>query len=225
MDRAAYEKIERYMLLNMTDSAHDKEHIFRVLYVALDIAQHEKNVDSDVLVAACLLHDIGRAEQFENPEVCHARIGAERAYEFLLENNWDEKKARHVRACIGTHRYRVDDTPQSIEAKILFDADKIDATGTLGIARTIFYKGQISEPLYSFHPDGTVSDGSQDTKPSFFHEYKFKLENLYGRFYTTRGESIARERRKSAEAFYNAMVCEVNSSYSNGSELLGRVLA
>jgi uncharacterized protein len=59
----------------MKDSAHDTEHIYRVLYVALDIARYEENVDGDVLIAACLLHDIGREEQNADPAVCHAAAG------------------------------------------------------------------------------------------------------------------------------------------------------
>lgn len=224
MDRIMYKQIEQYMLFCMTDSAHDKEHIYRVLYIALDIAEYENSIDYDVLIAACLLHDIGRAEQFENPSLCHAQIGGQKAYDYLISINWEEQKAKQVQECISTHRFRAENPPQSIEAKILFDADKIDATGTLGIARTIFYKGQVSEPLYSLLKDGTVSDGSHDSQPSFFQEYKYKLENLYDKFYTIRAESIARERQKSAVAFYNAMLQEIKSSYFNGLALLNNVL-
>lgn len=83
MNRADYRLMEDYMLSCMGDSAHDKEHIYRVLYNALEIANTEINVDYDILIAACLLHDIGRKEQFENPALCHARVGSEKAYRFL----------------------------------------------------------------------------------------------------------------------------------------------
>lgn len=69
---------ENYMLSCIEDSAHDKGHIYRVLYAALDIARTEQNVDRDVLVCACLLHDIGRKEQFENPALCHAKVARKR---------------------------------------------------------------------------------------------------------------------------------------------------
>ena len=55
-----------------------------MLFVALDIARFEEGVDADVLIAACLLHDIGRREQFENPSLEHALVGAEKARKFLL---------------------------------------------------------------------------------------------------------------------------------------------
>ena len=86
MKQKTYSLLENYMLSCMEDSAHDKEHIYRVLYNALEIAKTESNVDYDVLIASCLLHDIGRKEQFENPSLCHAMVGSEKAYHFLLEH-------------------------------------------------------------------------------------------------------------------------------------------
>ncbi|MDR0838141.1 MAG: HD domain-containing protein [Oscillospiraceae bacterium] len=214
MDRKTYQKIEAYMRSCMTDSAHDRDHVYRVLYLALDIAARESDVDFDILIPACLLHDIGRAEQFENPKLDHAQVGREKAYKWLRENGWPESSAVHISECVLTHRYRNDNPPASLEAKILFDSDKLDVTGTLGIARTIFYKGQVSEPLYTLRDDGSVSDGSDDT-PSFFQEYKFKLENIYDRFYTDRAKEIAAERQKSAISFYNSMLSEVAVCYQN----------
>lgn len=220
MDKSLYKRIEQYMIECMTDSAHDKEHVYRVLYVALDIAKYEECADIDVLITASLLHDIGRKEQFLDPSVCHAQAGSQKAYDFLISIGFSEERAQHIKNCILTHRYRANNPPESIEAKILFDADKIDVAGTLGIARTIFYKGQISEPLYTVDSDGNVLDGCNDKEPSFFQEYKFKLENIYDKFYTKRASQIARERQKSAVAFYNSILNEVNDSYKNGLSLL-----
>jgi uncharacterized protein len=222
--REQFDDIEAYMVACMKDSAHDKEHVYRVLYVALDIALTEENVDTDVLVAACLLHDIGREEQYLDPAVDHALAGGEKAYEFLSFNGWSERRAQHVKDCIETHRYRTDRQPRSLEAKIVFDADKIDATGTLGIARTLLYKAGENEPLYSLYPDGSVSDGSGDSGPSFFQEYKFKLEKLYDRFYTKRAAEIAASRQKSASGFYESMLREVRSSYDPGRGILKGLL-
>lgn len=224
MTAEQFKDIEEFMFLCMKDGAHDKEHIYRVLYVALDIASHEENVDTDVLIAACLLHDVGRDEQNRDPAVCHAQAGGEKAYDFLRFCGWSEDFAVHVRACIETHRYRTDLQPQTLEAKIVFDADKIDATGTLGIARTLVYKAEGSEPLYGFAPDGTVSDGAEDTEPSFFQEYRFKLDKLYDRFYTKRAYEIAASRRKSAVNFYESMLAEVRSSYEPGKSILAELM-
>lgn len=86
----------------------------------------------------------------------------------------------------------------------------------MGITRTILYKGQVSEPLYSVDENGNVLDGSSDMEPSFFQEYKYKLENLYSKFYTKRGTEIAAQRKSSATSFYESMVKEVTLSYQTG---------
>lgn len=224
MLREKFSEIESYMYQCMDDSAHDREHVYRVLYTALDIAKYEKNVNYDVLISACLLHDIGRREQFKNSKLCHAMVGGDKAYEYLLKHQWEESDAKEVKECIIAHRFRTNHLPQSVEAKILFDADKIDVTGTLGIARTLFYKGYVSEPLYSLNEDGSISDGNEDENPSFFQEYKDKLEGLYDKFYTERGKVLAMKRQKSAVDFYNNMLQEVQSSYSLGKNQLEIVL-
>jgi len=220
-----YKTIENHMLSLMQDSAHDKEHIYRVLYIALDIASHEANVDMDVLIAACLLHDIGRGEQYKNPEVCHAQAGSAMAYDFLIQIGWQEKLARSVADCIFTHRFRNDRPPESLEAKVLFDADKVDATGLLGIARTLVYQGIVGQALYTVDDAGQVMDGSGDSPPSFMHEYKFKLEKLYGVFYTRRGREIAAGRRSSAAAFYENLLAETAECYVQGKDLLEHAFA
>lgn len=224
MNRENYSLLENYMLSCMGDSAHDREHIYRVLYNALEIAEGEGNVDYDVLIGACLLHDIGRQEQFENPALCHAAVGAEKAYRFLMEKGFGTDYAQQVKHCIQTHRFRKSNPPQSIEAKILFDADKLDVAGAVGIARTLLYKGIVSEPLYSVLEDGTVSSGEGDTSPSFFQEYKYKLENIYDNFQTAKAARMAEDRRHIAAEFYQNLYREVSSPYQKGRNELMRIL-
>lgn len=223
MNRTEYETIRAYMEKCMSDSAHDREHVYRVLYTALDIAAHEQSVNPDILIAACLLHDTGRKEQFENPALDHAQVGSEKAYHFLLEQGWTEANARHAADCIASHRYRSGNPPKTIEAKILFDADKLDVTGAIGIARTLLYQGHESEPLYTLDESGKVLDGSGDEPASFMHEYHFKLKNLYGRFFTKYAEALAAGRKAAAENFYQALLDEVRSTYA-GKEQLANML-
>ena len=220
MTNETYQLLENYMRSCMADSAHDTEHVYRVLFNALAIAQAEAEVDYDVLITACLLHDIGRREQFADPTVCHAAAGSEKAFRFLTENGFPPEFAEQVRHCILTHRFRKALPPQSIEAKILFDADKLDVTGAIGIARTLMYKADMAEPLYHVLPSGEISDGTEDLGPSFFREYKFKLEKLYDKFYTARGSELARSRQQIAASFYENLYREVNIGYAEGKEML-----
>ncbi|MDR0818832.1 MAG: HD domain-containing protein, partial [Oscillospiraceae bacterium] len=169
-----------------------------------------ENVNADILVTACLLHDIARAEQFADAKVDHAAAGAVKARAWLLENDFAAEFAETVSECVHTHRYRSDNPPRSLEAKILFDADKVDVCGATGIARTLFYKGHTSEPLYAVDANGKVSDGTNDKTSTFFREYTYKLENIYDRFYTKRGSELARKRREAA------LLAEVRECYENG---------
>lgn len=223
MKQETYDLLEGYMLSCCADSAHDAEHIYRVLYNALEIAGDGQDVDMDVLIAACLLHDIGRKVQLEDPTKCHAQVGSQMAHEFLLNNGFSQDFADRVAHCIQVHRFRKRQQPQTQEARILFDADKLDVTGCLGIARTLMYKGNLTEPLYTKRPDGTICDGSGDG-PSFFREYRFKLEKLYGQFCTARGEALARERQAAAVAFYENLYREVSCGYTAGTQRLRELL-
>ena len=224
MNKQAYEIIESYMLSSTEDSAHDKEHIYRVMNNALVIAEEEQNVDYDILITACLLHDVGRIDQMRDPSLCHAAVGSEKARTFLLEQGYPETFAETVADCIRTHRFRKNAPPQTLEARILFDADKLDVVGAMGIARTLAYQGALGAPLYTKLPDGTVSDGTGDVPYSFFREYKFKLENLYDRFYTRKGRELAIQRRPAAEAFYHALYSEVIQSCSARDRLLAEIV-
>jgi uncharacterized protein len=198
----------------MKDSAHDMEHVYRVLNYALEIARYEADVKLDVLITACLLHDIGREEQYADQSVDHAACGADKAYYWLRDNGYTEDFASEIKRCIETHRFRSDLPPDSLEAKILFDADKLDVCGAMGIARTLFYTAIVSEPLYSLTESGSVSDGTNDSEPSFFQEYKYKLEKIYDNFYTKRGSELAGKRKKAAVDFYTSLLAEVHDCYS-----------
>ena len=217
MNKKEYDEIETYMLSQMQDSTHDKYHIYRVLNAAMDIYNYENPVDFDVLVAACLLHDIGREKQFADEKLCHAQIGGDMAYNFLLSRKWSEQKALHVKQCISSHRYRGNNPPKSIEAKILFDADKLDASGAIGIARTLIYQGQIAAPLYIIDENENIMvDNGGAAKTSFLQEYNYKLKKVYDSFFTERAKEIALERQKTAIDFYNGLFNELTQNYGNG---------
>lgn len=212
MTRAQYDLVEGKMFACTEDSAHDREHIYRVLHLALEIAATEPGCDREVLAAACLLHDIGRPAQFADSRVDHADAGAMQAACFLRGNGFSPAFAGRVGDCIRTHRFRSSAPPESLEAKILFDADKIDSSGAMGVARTLLYQGQMGQPLYTLRPDGRISDGQGEKTPSFFREYRRKLEGLGDRLYTSRGRAMAAQRRDAAAAFYQNLLDEARAA-------------
>lgn len=162
--------------------------------------------------------------QFKDPKLDHAAVGSEMAYAYLVGLGWPKEKAGQVKDCIYSHRYRKNRKPGSMEARLLFDADKLDVTGTIGIARTLAYKGIVGEPLYSLDEQGKVLDGDGDAEPSFFHEYHWKLKKVCDEFYTDRARRIAEERRESSEAFYRNMLAEVGTTHRTGKARLADLL-
>ncbi len=214
MTRSEFETIKNYMHECLSDSSHDSEHVMRVLYIALKLAAKQSNVDYDILIAACLLHDIGRKAEFRDPNVSHADEGARMAETFLKGMGWDAKRAKHVNDCVRTHRFRSGDAPQSTEAKILFDADKLDVSGALGIARTLLYKGYVGQPLYTVSKGGICPGEDKDSPASFYKEYNFKLKNIESKLYTEEAKNIARERAAISSMFFEHLAEEVDSAYA-----------
>ena len=82
------------------------------------------------------------------------------------------------------------------------------------------YKGNGAEPIYNFLPNGDISDGRQDTQPSFFREYTFKLEKLYDKFLTSKGAQLALQRREAAKAYYESLYREVSDGRREGQQKL-----
>lgn len=224
MKKEDFNKIERYMLSCMKDGASDKEHIYRVLYNALEIAAAEENVDYDVLIAACLLHDIGSENQTRNQSLSHAAVGAQMAYLHLVSNRWDNGKANSVAACIKAHSCSSKVEPETLEAKILFDADKLDAVGALGIMRKSLYQNRSAIPIYTLDKKGNVLDGIKDIRQSFFKTYRSKIEPLYGRFYTTHGKFLSIERQATTRAFFDSLLKETQMGHRTGKRALDAIL-
>ena len=211
MTREGYGAIEKIMLSYMEDSAHDTQHVYRVLGSALKIAKAHPEAELDVLVAACLLHDIGRGVQNRNPGVSHAEAGAEMALQHLLALGWDAARAGRVADAVRAHRFRSDAPPETIEAKILYDADKLEVAGAMGVARTLLYQGAMGEPLYRVDGRGEALDGHED-EPGFMNEYVYKLSRLYGGFFTPEAEAMAAPRAKAARDFYENLLGEARSA-------------
>ena len=223
MKKEVFDKIESYMLENCGDSAHDKEHIYRVLYNALEIAKSENDVNYDVLITACLLHDIGRKKELIDKTIDHAVWGSDVAYNWLIGNGFDEDFSKSVGDCIRCHRYRGENIPKTIESKILYDSDKIDACGLIGIARTLEYKGAIGEPIYTVK-NSKIQDGTDQSNQSFFTEYKNKLSKINAKLTTEKGKKIALDMQKDAEAFYNSLYGYLDDLYVDANKTIAKIL-
>lgn len=222
MNKQKYEIIEKYMrsCMDNNDTAHGYQHVYRVLYNALELSK-EYEVDNEVLIASSLLHDIGRDSQCKNANIDHAKIGAEMAYLYLTSNGWSKNKANHIKECISTHSNR---EACSIEAKIVYDADKLDIIGAIGIARLIAHSGIVSHPLYSVNNHGMVLSGGKNEKGSFFRQYNQDFKKIYDRFYTNKAKKIAQNKKETSLDYYNKLFEEVCYIHKNGLDNLNKLI-
>jgi uncharacterized protein len=187
--------------------SHDWDHTLRVYRLCRHIGVRE-NADIDVLGIAAYLHDIGRKyEDDSKGAICHARKGAEMAEPMIADIPFSEKQKENVLHCILSHRFRSTCIPETLEAKVLFDADKIDAIGAIGVARAFLFAGEIGARLHNADADvhQALPYSAEDTG---YREYVFKLSKIKDRIMTNEGKKIASRRHAFMESFFNRFLDE-----------------
>lgn len=224
MKRQEFERARSYMQSCMQQSVHDTNHVDRVVHNALRIAATLPKADITIVLMSALLHDIGRAQAAAKKGLGHAEAGADMARAFLLKSRWSPKQAEHVHDCILTHSYKAGRTPKSIEAKIVFDADKLDLTGAIGTARALLFGAEIGEPLYVLGKNGLPTPGKPQEGPSLLREYNRKLKILSQKFYTPEGKRLAAKRQIAMDRYFKALRKELDKNYKKGSALLQKHL-
>ncbi|MFZ5918154.1 MAG: HD domain-containing protein [Chloroflexota bacterium] len=188
------------------DAAHDFDHVLRVLTLAEQIARAE-GADVEIVRAAALLHDVARAET-AGTDRCHAEVGAERARHILRHQ--PPERVQAVAQAIASHRFRRGSAPETLEAQVLFDADKLDAIGAVGVARAYTVGGQRNSRLWAdVPPDYAEGDPVEARDHTPAHEFVFKLSKLRDRMHTAAGRAIAAERHAFMVAFFERLGQEV----------------
>lgn len=195
-------------LLNNSKASHDWEHTQRVYKLATHIGKIE-NANMEIVKLAALLHDIGRHhEDSAQGKICHARKGAEMAEKILKQTPLKTENINKITHCIRTHRFRDDNQPQSREARVLFDADKLDAIGAVGIGRAFQFAGEVGARLHDpdVDPKRTKSYSTDDTA---YREYLVKLRKIKDRMLTAEGRRLAQGRHDFMVEFFKRLNQEV----------------
>ncbi len=187
--------------------SHDWEHTERVYRLCMHIGSVE-SADLEVLAVAALLHDIGRSIQDKaKGSLCHAEQGAKMAADILKEFPLPEDKKKNIIHSILCHRFRNDHHPETVEAKVLFDADKLDAIGAVGIARAYLFAGEVGAVLHN--PDMDPLHAKPYTRnDTGYREYRVKLSKIKDRMLTGEGRKMALERHAFMEEFFERFVRE-----------------
>jgi uncharacterized protein len=196
-------------LYSQDDPVHDFDHILRVYALAERIAAAE-GADLEVLRAAALLHDVGR-DDAEATGQDHAEYAAARAREILA--GAPPEKVDAVAQAIVAHRFRTGSPPESLEGRVLFDADKLDAIGAIGVARAFAYSGRAGKRLWAPVAEDYLERWRQGMaepdEHTAVHEFIVKLSRLKEQLFTPEGRRIAEERHVVMACFFERLASEV----------------
>lgn len=207
---AALQQISARYCLNEGGS-HGPDHSERVYHTAMAIGR-TMQARLDILAPAALLHDIGRSrESRSRGKVCHAALGAEMADPLLQKLGYSRSDRKAVCHCIQAHRFRSATRPETLEARILFDADKLDSIGAIGIGRAFLFAGQIGARLHNAELDPAETD-SYSNEDTAYREFQVKMSRVKGQMLTPSGQRLARRRHEFMEVFFAELNREIYGS-------------
>jgi len=217
-----FEKIKEIIEKELKEcSGHNFDHVMRVFNMAMHLAKREK-VDLEVIKIATLLHDIGGKKEMDDPtgKTDHAIESAKMARPILEKLGFSTDKIDHICDCIISHRYKNEHEPKTLEAKILFDADKLDAAGAIGLARGFAWIGKHGAHIYKKADNlddyikenlgGKINGRIQDkTKHSTHIEFEIKIKFLADKLYTKKAKKIGKDRIEYSRKFLDRLEKEV----------------
>ena len=194
-------------LFRAARGSHDWDHTQRVRRLSERIGRVE-GADLTVVAIATCLHDIGRsAEDRSSGGLCHAEKGAQMARPIVAELPLAADRRDNILHCIRAHHFRGVNRPATLEARVLFDADKLDAIGAVGVARAYLFAGEVGAKLHNpdLDPDEALAYSEEDTG---YREYCVKLAKIKDRMLTAEGRRLAAGRHALMKAFFNRFLQE-----------------
>lgn len=189
------------------DGAHDVAHILRVFRNAMRIHAQEGG-DGPVLAAAVLLHDCVSVEKNSPHRAQASRLAADKAGGILAGLGWNAEDCDAVAHAITTHSFSANLPPETLEAKILQDADRLDAIGMVGAARCFYIAGRMGSALYD-PADPLAENRALDDKAFAIDHFEVKLFKLAEGFQTATGRAMAIERQQRLRTVLDLFIDEV----------------
>jgi uncharacterized protein len=196
---------------NCGDGAHDDGHILRVwrniCAIAAELGQRER-ADDELLAAAVILHDCVAVEK-NDPRRSHAsRLAAARARELMAPRQWRPERLDALAHAIEAHSFSAGIPPRTLEAKILQDADRLDAIGAIGVARCFYVAGRMGSRLYDPADPKAEQRDLDDARFAADH-FPVKLLKLADGFHTAPGQRMASERTAWMAGFLETFNAEI----------------
>lgn len=203
---------------------HDFDHTMRVYVNACRIAEMElpsgDETNRKIIRFAALLHDCARPEEDAGKgTLCHAALGKIKSAEILRELGCtDDSLIQAVSECIGRHRYRGKEKPETIADKIVYDADKLDSIGAVGIARTFHFASHVGARIHNTEEQALngAEYGPEDTG---YREYLVKLRHVPERMLTESGRTLAIRRGEFMKHFFDELNTETEEVFHFTGEL------
>jgi uncharacterized protein len=190
------------------DGAHDLSHILRVWQNVRRIMAVEGG-DAEILTAATLLHDCVNMAKDSPQRAQASRLAGARAAEILETQDWAAKRIAQTVHAIEAHSFSAQIPPETTEARILQDADRLDAIGHIGIARCFYIAGRMGSRVHDASDPSAEHRALDDTRYAVDH-FKTKLLHLSAGFQTQTGAQLAQERHAVTQDFLDGILAEVS---------------
>ena len=190
------------------DGAHDLGHLDRVWKACRLIAAEEPGADADVLAAAAYFHDAVNLPK-DHPERARAStLSADLAVAELAGMGFPEGKLAGVHHAIRAHSFSARIAPETVEARILQDADRLEALGAIGLARMFLIAGQMGAALFHAADPMALERELDDRRYSLDH-LEVKLFPVAAGMQTAAGRRMAAERAEWMESFRTRLLSEI----------------
>jgi uncharacterized protein len=190
------------------DGSHDRSHLLRVWRNAAAIADHEPECDRTVLAAAAILHDCVAVEKNAPQRSQASRLASARARGILENLGWDGARIDEAAHAIEAHSFSAGIAPRTVEARIVQDADRLDAIGAIGIARCFYVAGRMGSSLYD-PADPSAAERDLDDRSFALDHFGVKLFKVADNFQTNAGQALAATRTRTMRDFMRAMLDEI----------------
>lgn len=191
----------------VADAAHDLEHIHRVVTNARRLAK-EEGADWTIVMPAAWLHDCVIVPKSSPQRREASRMAARQAVQWLEAHDWPFGNLGEIAHAIEAHSFSANITPRTVEAKVLQDADRLDALGAIGLARTLMLGAEMQRDFY--HPADPFCEAraADDSIYTLDHLY-CKLLTLAGTMQTEGGKTEAERRTGFLQQFLDQMKAEL----------------
>ena len=200
-------EVTRQWSAHPADGAHDLGHLRRVWARAQLIAL-DTPCDAEILLAACMFHDLVNLPKSHPERARASTLSAEAACHFLRADGFPEAKLSAVGHAIAAHSFSAAITPMTTEARVLQDADRLEALGAIGIARMFHVSGAMGGGLFDAE-DPMALNRPRDDRAFALDHIETKLLKLVDTMQTAPGRAMAAERAEWMLSFRTRLLSEI----------------